>query len=111
MQQPDFSLPIQQFVSLLVAEDYQAVVKMSYQKDRLQAVWIAEAIHLYPGQLTLPPATAYDTMDVYEYEDGSGYLVEFFLWVDQEPSDLMIQVEARWADNKLHYTFWDILVP
>ncbi|GGE94035.1 DUF7668 domain-containing protein [Hymenobacter cavernae] len=111
MQQTDFSLPIQQFVSLLVAADYQAVVEMSHQKDRQQAVWIADAIHLYPGQLTLPPVTAYDTMDVYGYDDGSGYLMEFFLWVDQKPSDLIIRVDARWANNQLHYTFWDILVP
>jgi hypothetical protein len=66
---------------------------------------------LYPGQLTTPPASAYEAIDVYEYDDGSGYMLEFFLWVDQEPSDLIIKIDAIQADNELYYTLWDILVP
>jgi hypothetical protein len=48
---------------------------------------------------------------VYEYDDGSGYMLEFFLWVHQEPSDLIIKIDAIQADNELYYTLWDILVP
>jgi hypothetical protein len=50
-------------------------------------------------------------MDVYKYDDGSGYMLEFFLWVDHEPSDLLVKVEAIQVDDKLYYTLWDILVP
>jgi hypothetical protein len=110
MQQPDFRLPIEYFVNLLVAGDYQAAVDQSFHQDRLQASGIAEAIHPYPGRLTTPPASAYRVMQVYKYDDGSGYMLAFFLWVDQEPSDLMIKIDAVQADNEFHYTLWDMLV-
>jgi hypothetical protein len=111
MPQPDFSLPVKHFVELLIAEDYQAVIEHSFHKECLQALWLAEAIHSYPGQLTTPPVSAYEAMDVYKYDDGSGYMLEFFLWVDHEPSDLLVKVEAIQVDDKLYYTLWDILVP
>jgi hypothetical protein len=111
MQQPDFSLPVKYFVDLLVAGDYQAVIEQSFHKERPQALWIAAAIHAYPGQLTTPPVSAYEAMDVYKYDDGSGYMIEFFLWVDHEPSDLLVKVDATQVGNKLYYTLWDILVP
>jgi hypothetical protein len=38
-------------------------------------------------------------------------MLEFFLWVDQEPSDLKIKIDAIQAGNELHYTLWDIFVP
>jgi hypothetical protein len=108
MEQPDFRSRIKLYVDLLVAGDYQGVIEQSFHQERQQAAWIAEAISLYPGQLTTPPISAYEALDVYEYDDGSGYNLEFFLWVDQEPSDLIILVDAKWGDNELHYTFWDI---
>lgn len=110
MQQPDFNLPVKHFVELLVAGDYQAVIEQSFHKERLQVLWIAEAIHSYPGQLTTPPVSAYEEMDMYKYDDGSGYMLELFLGVDYEPSNLLIKVDAIQADNKLHYTLWDILI-
>lgn len=111
MKQPDFRSRIKLYVDLLVAGNYQGVIDQSFHHERQQAAWIAEAISLYPGQLTTPPISAYKAIDVYEYDDGSGYTLEFFLWVEQEPSELMIRVVAQWVDNELHYTFWDILVP
>jgi hypothetical protein len=78
MQQPDFSLPVKHFVELLVAGDYQAVIDQSFDKQHQQALWIAEAVHSYPGQLSTPPVSAYEAIDVYKYDDGSGYMLEFF---------------------------------
>ena len=108
MQPVDFTFPVKRFVDLLLTENYQAVIEQSFHQDRLQATDIAEAIRLFPGHLTVPPLSAYDTLDVYEYDNGSGYMLEFFLWIDQEPSDLIIKVDATWANNELHYTFWDV---
>ncbi|RSK40945.1 DUF7668 domain-containing protein [Hymenobacter perfusus] len=108
MQPIDFTFPVKRFVDLLLAENYQAVIEQSFHKDRLQAVDIEEAIRLFPGCLTAPPISAYETLDVYKYDNGSGYMLEFFLWIDQEQSDLIITIDAIWSDNELHYSFWNI---
>jgi hypothetical protein len=50
-------------------------------------------------------------MNVYKYDDGSDYMLKFFLWVDYEPSDLLIKVDTTHVGNKLHYTLWDVLMP
>ena len=104
-------LPIERIVNALVAENYAQAVAFSFHLDRLTADQIAQAIHHYPGRLTLPPSSAYQEIEVHEYDDGSGALLEFFLWADGEPSDLMIQVNATYSDGDWYYTLWDILVP
>ncbi|GAB3244766.1 hypothetical protein GCM10027346_42710 [Hymenobacter seoulensis] len=63
---------------------------------------------MFPGHLAASPISANKTLDVYEYDNGSEYMVEFFLWIDLEPSDLIVKIDATWADNELHYTFWDV---
>ncbi|UOQ73437.1 DUF7668 domain-containing protein [Hymenobacter cellulosilyticus] len=107
----DFTQPVKQFVDKLVDGEYDAAVKLSFNTGRLNATHVAEAIRLYPGQLTHPPVNAYDAIEVYEYYDGTGYMLEFFLWVDEAPSELMIKVDARWADTQLNCTLFDIYVP
>ncbi|TGE26557.1 DUF7668 domain-containing protein [Hymenobacter metallicola] len=111
MNSINFTQPVKQFVDKLVDGEYDAAVKLSFDKGRLSAPLVAEAIRLYPGHLTHPPAHAYDALEVYKYDDGTGYMLEFFLWIDQEPSELMIRIDARWADTDLNYTLFDIFVP
>jgi hypothetical protein len=98
-------------VNALVAEDFAQAVAFSFHRDRLTAEQMAQAIHDYPGRLTLPPNSAYQVMEVYEHDNGSGAILDFFLWVDGEPSELMIQINATYSDGDWHYTLWDILVP
>ena len=111
MLPPDPVLPLTRFVEALVAGDFAQAVAFSFHRDRLTAEEIAQAIREYPGRLTLPPDSAYQAMEVYEYNNGSGAMLDFFLWVDGEPSDLMIQVNAAYSDGDWYYTLWDILVP
>jgi len=111
MQEPDFKTPIRAFVEQLAAGDYQAVVDLSFVKDRLRAEWIEDEIKDYPGQITLPPDSAYQNIEVYPYDDGSGYGLDFPLWFDNEKSDLEIRINAVKVRDKLHFTLWDILVP
>jgi hypothetical protein len=48
----------------------------------------------YWGSLTIPPETAYENVYFYKYDDGSGYSLEFELWIDNQRSDLTLSCEA-----------------
>ncbi|MTH53975.1 hypothetical protein GKZ89_11210 [Bacillus mangrovi] len=53
----------------------------------------------YWGSLTAPPDEAYENVHFYKYNDGSGYALEFELWIDNERSDLTLSCEAIIAKN------------
>ncbi len=111
MQEPDFKTLVRAFVEQLVAGNYQAAVNLSFDKHRLRAEWIEREVEDYPGQITLPPDSAYQNIEVFPYDDGSGYGLDFSLWFDNKKSDLEIRVNAIETGGKLHFTLWDILVP
>lgn len=111
MRELDFKIPVRAFVEQLVAGNYQAAVDLSFDKDRLHVEWIEREIKDYPGQITLPPDSAYQNIEVYPYEDESGYGLDFPLWFDNEKSDLEVRINAIETGGKLHFTLWDILVP
>ncbi|WP_078427550.1 DUF7668 domain-containing protein [Alkalihalobacterium alkalinitrilicum] len=46
------------------------------------------------GTLTYPPDEAYEKINYIEYNDGSGYAMEFELWFDNQLSDLTLSCEA-----------------
>ncbi|MCF6137722.1 DUF7668 domain-containing protein [Pseudalkalibacillus berkeleyi] len=48
----------------------------------------------YWDSLTIPPERAFENVEFYEYEDGSGFALEFELWIDDEESDLTLACEA-----------------
>lgn len=60
--------------------------------------------------LTIPPETAYEKVVFYEYEDGSGFALEFELWIDNEESDLTLSCEAIVDENDkvLSFTVEDL---
>ena len=111
MQPLNVVFPIQRLVDALVAEDFLQAVSYSFHPERVTAEQIEHTLLNYPGRITKPPFSAYQGIEVYEYYDGSGAMLEFFLWVDGEPSDLMIQVNAICSDGEWYYTLWDIYVP
>jgi hypothetical protein len=53
----------------------------------------------YRGLLTIPPDAAYENVHFYKYDDGSGYALEFELWIDNQRSDLTLSCEAIIDDN------------
>lgn len=111
MNEPDFELPIKGFVEQLVVGNYQAIIDMSYDKQWQNAEAIANEIKSYPGRITLPPPIAYQNIHVYQYNDGSGYMLEFALWFDNKESDLEIKVDVLKVAGKLRFTLYDIHVP
>ncbi|PEJ28302.1 hypothetical protein CN689_22365 [Peribacillus butanolivorans] len=66
----------------------------------------------YWGSLTIPPDFAYENVDYYKYDDGSGYALEFYLWIDNQQSDLTLSCEAilDQNDNILSFTIEDLHV-
>ena len=61
--------------------------------DELTIEDIKEELN-YWGSLTVPPEFAYETVYYYKYDEGSGYAIEFDLWVDNQQSDLTLSCEA-----------------
>jgi hypothetical protein len=54
----------------------------------------------YWGVLTIPPDKAYENVYFYKYDDGSGYALEFELWIDNQRSDLTLSCEALIDGNE-----------
>lgn len=113
MLPPDIIFPIQRVVAALVAENFQQAAGFSFHSERVTAAELGQTLLDYPGpgRLTTPPLSAYQDIEVYEYDDGSGAMLEFFLWADGEPSDLQIKIDATCSDGEWYYTLWDIHVP
>lgn len=48
----------------------------------------------YCGSLTIPPDAAYENVYIIKFDDGSGYALEFELWIDNQESDLTLSCEV-----------------
>lgn len=60
----------------------------------------------YWGSLTIPPDTAYEKgINFIKYKDGSGYALEFELWVDYKQSDLTLSCSGLFNEDKEVYSF------
>ncbi|RSD27797.1 DUF7668 domain-containing protein [Mesobacillus subterraneus] len=57
------------------------------------------------GTLTVPPDAAYENVAFYKYNDGSGYSLEFELWIDNQSSDLTLSCEALLDENQKIVSF------
>ncbi|MBT2644329.1 hypothetical protein J7I80_18965 [Bacillus sp. ISL-41] len=55
--------------------------------------------------LTVPPDAAYENVAFYKYNDGSGYALEFELWIDNQSSDLTLSCEALLDENQKIVSF------
>ncbi|GGB43038.1 DUF7668 domain-containing protein [Fictibacillus barbaricus] len=75
----------------LVKSDFESI-KAKLGND-IQLEDIKEELS-YWDSLTIPPEYAYEKVEFYEYEDGSGLGLEFDLWIDNEVSDLTLSCEA-----------------
>ncbi|MEC1526244.1 hypothetical protein P9D43_30205 [Neobacillus niacini] len=53
----------------------------------------------YWGSLTIPPDVAYEDVHFYKFDDGSGFALEFELWIDNQRSDLTLSCEAVIDEN------------
>ncbi len=62
------------------------------------------------GLLTIPPDVAYEKISYYKYNDGSGYALEFELWINNQESDLTLSCEAiiDQSDNILSFLILDL---
>jgi hypothetical protein len=75
----------------LVNSDFESIKKKLVNDIQLED--IKEELS-YWDSLTIPPESAYEKVEFYEYDDGSGFALEFELWIDNEESDLTISCEA-----------------
>lgn len=66
----------------------------------------------YWSSLTIPPDAAYENVNFYKYDDGSGYALEFELWIDNQRSDLTLSCESiiDENDNILSFTIENLHV-
>lgn len=100
---------LKEVVKNLVEGNYHKVIEESKEK-RGNPDDIKSEIMSYPGNISLPPDTAYEDYESYDVENKNEKIVDFYLWFDGEKSDLMIQILV-YTNKKRAYSFWDILVP
>ncbi|MFJ7666423.1 hypothetical protein ACIQXI_04905 [Lysinibacillus sp. NPDC097195] len=57
------------------------------------------------GTLTLPPSDEVMDIDVYEYNDNSGFCAEIrYLWFDNEETPIILFCKAKTNTEKTHVT-------
>ncbi|MDO4245115.1 MAG: hypothetical protein Q4C89_03740 [Deinococcus sp.] len=88
-------------VEILVSGHYERLLTQHLLHPELQEITekglgglpiVAEEIQRYPGTMTMPPETAFQSIDFYAFDndipDQYLFQVNFTLWFDDEPSDL-----------------------
>lgn len=87
---------LKSLVTLLVDSKYAEVVAQN-RNGRLSESEIEEALKDYPGNITLPPDSAYDRVIIYDIYDKSidARKIEFDLWYDGEASDLTLSADVH----------------
>ncbi|MPY26900.1 hypothetical protein [Shewanella sp. YLB-07] len=93
-------LLLENLVMLLVNSKFAEIVARN-ENGRLSQAEIEEVLNDYPGSITLPPDTAYDTACVYDVYDEhtEARKVEFDLWYGDEVSDLTLSADIHKNDR------------
>lgn len=99
---------IKGIIGHLVNGEYEKVLENDYKKiPSLKE--LKKAIEDYPGHMTVPPASAYNTIDTYKRSEND-YQVDFGLWYDNKRSDLTMICNIKMINNDYRYSIEDILV-
>jgi hypothetical protein len=88
----NFESLLRETVLEIVAGDFEKIsVKLI---DGLTIEDIKEELNNW-GEITTPPDSAFrNDLNYIEYNDGSGYVIEFELWINDQKSDLTLTCEA-----------------
>lgn len=98
---------LQHVVRLLVDKEDARLYEEDYDKEgNFQA--FRKTIDAYDGALTFPADKAFDDLDLSE-TDEAYTLIEFYLWVDNAPSDLMLALFIIQIEDAYHFTIEDVL--
>ena len=89
-------LLLKNLVLMIVSSKFTEIVARG-ENGRLSASEIEGAIKDYPGAITIPPESAYDSAYVYDVYDNNtqAQKIEFDLWYDDEASDLTLSVDVH----------------
>lgn len=87
---------LKSLVALLASSRFAEIVARN-ENGRLSQAEIETAIKDYPGAITLPPESAYESTCVYDVYDerAEARKIEFDLWYDDEVSDLTLSADVR----------------
>ncbi len=88
-------LLLKEIVIDLVNENYERIQRRLIEELKVDDV--KEELSCW-GLLTIPSDAAFEKINFIEYEDGSGYAMEFELWIDNQESDLTLSCEAMVDD-------------
>ena len=102
---------LKEVVDLILNKEYEVLYAIDPIK-RVTPKGLEEAINEYPGILTYPPVSAYDDFDAFQINNNSKeILIDFYLWFDNEKSELMIVVKIIEHEDGIKYALWDIYAP
>lgn len=97
-------------VSLLVHGDLADMHRQGlFGKSDLEV--IREVLESYPGEMTMPPDSAFSDFDTYGDEKTGTFVADFPLWFDGAESDLyaLIAQEEEFMKRRLYV--YDLRVP
>lgn len=102
MDENEIKSIVHKLVRNLVNKDYLAI----YEEDNrklLTADLIEEAIIEYPGNITMPPENAFDSIDIYRISTNE-VAIDFDLWYDNKKSDLTLSARLLKVDSINQYS-------
>lgn len=109
MKKEDIYMLVKKCVELLVSGNLLEIDK-SGMNGRLSLEEVRHALSEYPGELTIPPADAYERMHIYERAPTGWQNVEFELWYNGNESDLTLSVRVREISGRGELQIMDIHV-
>ena len=79
-------------IGLLSSHDYERIADLDFRRIST-ASGIKQAIEDYGGEVTIPPDTSFNEIDIYPLKGIENQVnVDFDLWINNEKSDLTLTV-------------------
>ncbi|WP_313801846.1 hypothetical protein [Cytobacillus sp.] len=104
-------MPIEEQIRQLAKEAFFDLVHLRYDKLKKENKLTEETenflkeVFQEQGILSLPPSNEEMDIDVYEYNDNSGYCAEIrYLWFDDEESPIVLFCQAKANEEKTRVT-------
>ena len=106
-------IQICKFAMACIVEDSYTFLEEQQALSRVSSKDIRRVLKEYsPRERPVMPPDSYfeESVDVYEYRDGSGWHVDINLWYPDGESDLTLQLDIRKRGNQLAFIIDDLHV-
>lgn len=101
---------VEEVLNLLVSQSYQEIYDRDLEK-RLPPEQIKGAIDEFQGNVSLPSNNILPSIEIYPIDDNKDEVfIDVDLWIDNEPSDLTLQMGIKNINGTYRFSIHDMHV-